>query len=89
MRRFSSSIEIRTHAFISLEFGKRYTIFSPKDGQPCMDHDRQSGEGVGPQEYTGLKMPITEFGPKAAQIQEKAAGKKVVMVAATLRPETM
>lgn len=54
-----------------------------------MDHDRQSGEGVGPQEYTGLKMPITEFGPKAALIQEMAAGKKVVMVAATLRPETM
>lgn len=22
----------------------RHTIFSPKDGQPCMDHDRQSGE---------------------------------------------
>ena len=22
----------------------RYTIFSPKDGQPCMDHDRQTGE---------------------------------------------
>lgn len=22
----------------------RYTIYSPKDGQPCMDHDRQSGE---------------------------------------------
>jgi leucyl-tRNA synthetase len=22
----------------------RYTIFSPKDGQPCMDHDRSTGE---------------------------------------------
>lgn len=22
----------------------RYTIYSPKDGQPCMDHDRQTGE---------------------------------------------
>lgn len=21
-----------------------YTIYSPKDGQPCMDHDRSSGE---------------------------------------------
>jgi hypothetical protein len=27
-----------------VKFGKRHTIFSPKDGQPCMDHDRQSGE---------------------------------------------
>ena len=23
-----------------IQFGKRFTIFSPKDGQPCMDHDR-------------------------------------------------
>uniref|UniRef100_A0A673HK52 leucine--tRNA ligase n=1 Tax=Sinocyclocheilus rhinocerous TaxID=307959 RepID=A0A673HK52_9TELE len=27
-----------------IKFGKRYTIYSPKDGQPCMDHDRQTGE---------------------------------------------
>ena len=39
-----------------VKFGKRYTVFSPKDGQPCMDHDRSSGEGVGPQEYTLIKM---------------------------------
>lgn len=25
-------------------FYSRYTIFSPKDNQPCMDHDRSSGE---------------------------------------------
>lgn len=24
----------------------RYTIYSPKDGQPCMDHDRQTGEVI-------------------------------------------
>ncbi|CBI31359.3 unnamed protein product, partial [Vitis vinifera] len=30
----------------------RYTIYSPLDGQPCADHDRASGEGVLPQEYT-------------------------------------
>lgn len=39
-------------------YGKRHTIFSPKDGQPCMDHDRSSGEGVGPQEYTLIKMQV-------------------------------
>jgi leucyl-tRNA synthetase len=27
-----------------IKFGKRETIYSPKDGQPCMDHDRYSGE---------------------------------------------
>lgn len=33
-----------------IKFGKRYTIFSPKDNQPCMDHDRSVGEGAMPQE---------------------------------------
>jgi leucyl-tRNA synthetase len=27
-----------------IRFGKRHTIYSPKDGQPCMDHDRKTGE---------------------------------------------
>jgi leucyl-tRNA synthetase len=28
---------------------KRLAVYSPKDGQPCADHDRTSGEGVNPQ----------------------------------------
>lgn len=47
-----------------IKFGKRHTIFSPKDGQPSMDHDRASGEGVGPQEYTLIKMKAMEPFPK-------------------------
>uniref|UniRef100_A0A8C1PNH7 Leucine--tRNA ligase, cytoplasmic n=1 Tax=Cyprinus carpio TaxID=7962 RepID=A0A8C1PNH7_CYPCA len=69
-----------------IKFGKRYTIYSPKDGQPCMDHDRQTGEGVGPQEYTLIKMKIVE--PYPAKLSG-LKGKKVFLVAATLRPETM
>ncbi|XP_053697668.1 leucine--tRNA ligase, cytoplasmic [Sabethes cyaneus] len=66
-------------------YGKRHTIFSPKDGQPCMDHDRSSGEGVGPQEYTLIKMKIT------GKLPTKLAGLKtsVYLVCGTLRPETM
>ncbi|KAG5674705.1 hypothetical protein PVAND_004657 [Polypedilum vanderplanki] len=66
-------------------YGKRHTIFSPKDGQPCMDHDRSSGEGVGPQEYTLIKMKVI------GNIPEKLKNVKteIFMVAATLRPETM
>ena len=46
---------------------KRYAVFSPKDGQPCADHDRASGEGVGPQEYTLIKMRALALpGPLAA-----------------------
>ncbi|XP_052393301.1 leucine--tRNA ligase, cytoplasmic-like [Carassius gibelio] len=69
-----------------IKFGKRYTIYSPKDGQPCMDHDRQTGEGVGPQEYTLIKMKMVE--PYPAKLSG-LKGKRIFLVAATLRPETM
>ncbi|XP_012229302.1 leucine--tRNA ligase, cytoplasmic [Linepithema humile] len=67
-----------------IKYGKRYTIYSPKDGQPCMDHDRSSGEGVGPQEFTLIKMKLL------CSRKIKGFGKKsVYLVAATLKPETM
>ena len=70
----------------AIKFGKRYTIYSPKDGQPCMDHDRSSGEGVGPQEYTLIKMKVTgQMKGKLAPL----AKENIFLVAATLRPETM
>ncbi|KAH8687396.1 hypothetical protein BGZ60DRAFT_475400 [Tricladium varicosporioides] len=74
-----------------IKFGKRYTIYSPKDGQPCMDHDRSEGEAVGPQEYTALKLLVKEWAPEAeATIKSKVPeGAEVFFVPATLRPETM
>lgn len=69
-----------------IKYGKRYTVYSPKDGQPCMDHDRSSGEGVGPQEYTLIKMKLQEPYPSSLK---SLSGKPVYLVAATLRPETM
>ncbi|KDR74066.1 hypothetical protein GALMADRAFT_141803 [Galerina marginata CBS 339.88] len=73
-----------------IKFGERYTIYSPKDGQPCMDHDRQDSEGLGPQEYTAVKMEVVEWSPAAKEvIGDKAGGRKVFFVAATLRPEIM
>ncbi|XP_042902350.2 leucine--tRNA ligase, cytoplasmic [Parasteatoda tepidariorum] len=68
-----------------IQFGKRYTIFSPKDNQPCMDHDRSSGEGVGPQEYTLIKMKLLKPLPQLSSF----TGFSVYLVAATMRPETM
>ncbi|TFY79564.1 hypothetical protein EWM64_g4448, partial [Hericium alpestre] len=73
-----------------IKFGERYTIYSPKDGQPCMDHDRQDGEGVGPQEYTAIKMEVTQWSEAADKvIDHQIAGRTIYLVAATLRPETM
>ncbi|KAL3880632.1 hypothetical protein ACJMK2_032856 [Sinanodonta woodiana] len=69
-----------------VQFGKRYTIFSPKDGQPCMDHDRSTGEGVGPQEYTLIKLKVLKPFPTSLKTLEN---RNVFLVAATLRPETM
>lgn len=55
-----------------------------------MDHDRQDGEGYGPQEYTSIKMEVVDWSPAAkAEIDGRVGGRKVYMVAATLRPETM
>ena len=81
----------RLYELQKIQYGVRYTIYSPKDGQPCMDHDRAEGEGVAPQDYTALKLKVKEWAPKAA---EKIKGKlpdgaNVYFVPATLRPETM
>lgn len=76
-----------------IKFGKRYTIYSAKDGQPCMDHDRQTGEALNPQEYTGIKIKVLEFAQPAQNTLRAASfdfvNKNVYLVAATLRPETM
>lgn len=79
-------------------FGKRPTVFSALDGQACADHDRASGEGVGVQEYTLIKIKLQSVpaGHKSGDAGKLdglkallAAGRPVYFVAATLRPETM
>mmetsp|Transcript_22856 Transcript_22856/g.68814 ORF Transcript_22856/g.68814 Transcript_22856/m.68814 type:complete len:972 (-) Transcript_22856:2720-5635(-) len=69
-----------------IKFGKRYTIYSPKDGQPCMDHDRSKGEGVAPFDYTLIKLEVLDPKPKSLS---GLGDRKVFLVAATMRPETM
>lgn len=81
----------RLHELGKILYGNRYTIYSPKDGQPCMDHDRTEGEGIGPQEYTAMKLKVKEWSPVAAElvkgkIEDDA---DVYFIPATLRPETM
>jgi len=68
-----------------VRFGKRHAIYSEVDGQPCADHDRAKGEGVAPQEYTGIKLKLLDLPPSLKKFQ----GKDLYLVAATLRPETM
>ena len=74
-----------------IKFGKRYTVYSPKDGQACLDHDRSAGEGIATQEYTAIKMKALEWSEKARQaIGDKIpTDSDVYFIPATLRPETM
>jgi leucyl-tRNA synthetase len=58
-----------------VKFGKRMCVYSPLTGEQCTDHDRSVGEGVKPKEYTLIKMQVV--------------GKDFLLLAATLRPETM
>lgn len=75
-------------------FGNRAAVFSPVDDQPCADHDRGSGEGFGPQEYTIIHLELQQPYPAALQTilddnKDKNFSGKVILPAATLRPETM
>ena len=73
-----------------IKFGKRPNVFSPGDGQVCADHDRASGEGVGPQEYTLVKLLVRQPYPEGSALNdERLVGKNVYLAPATLRPETM
>lgn len=73
-----------------IRYGKRFCIYSPLDGQPCADHERSVGEGVGMMEYTVIKMRVAhEDLPPVLRDVEALKGKEISLGAATLRPETM
>jgi len=69
-----------------IKLSRRYTIWSPIDGQPCTGHDRASGEGASPQDYTLTKVKVIAPFPEKLKTLD---GKKVYLVSATLRPEMM
>lgn len=82
-----------------IAFGTRNSIFSPIDDQPCADHDRSAGEGVNPQDYTLIKLPLVDV-PTEVQtmidenkdvqaLVKEGKTPTVFLPAATLRPETM
>lgn len=73
-----------------IKSGNRPNIYSIKDGQTCADHDRSSGEGVGPQEYTLIKLEVVLSLTQHPKFSNPAfSGKRLFLAAATLRPETM
>ncbi|KAI8627983.1 leucyl-tRNA synthetase [Xylariaceae sp. FL1651] len=81
----------RLKALNKVKFGKRFTVYSPKDGQACLDHDRSAGEGIAVQEYVALKLKALQFSDKASEVigDKLPADADVYFIPATLRPETM
>ncbi|KAJ1611368.1 hypothetical protein OJ252_1551 [Cryptosporidium canis] len=69
-----------------IRYGLRPAVFSRIENQPCADHDRSSGEGVGPQEYTLVMLKALNL---PENLEELVGGRTVYFVCATLRPETM
>jgi leucyl-tRNA synthetase len=61
--------------------GRHPIIWCPKDHAPVADHDRYSGEGETPQEWTLYKMPLEGGLPGVAGAAS--------LIAATLRPDTV
>ena len=81
-------LKLKEHDFVA--FGKRNAIFSMSEDQPCADHDRSCGEGLGPQEYTLIKLQLLPGEKLPEKIKNlMSENKKIFLVAATLRPETM
>lgn len=74
-----------------LNYGRRYCVYSPVDGQPCADHDRSAGEGILPQEYTVVKLvvqnPLKQ--EALAPFADIIGNRPVVFPCATLRAETL
>ncbi|KAI1740026.1 leucyl-tRNA synthetase [Xylaria scruposa] len=78
-------------ALKKIKFGKRFTVYSPKDGQACLDHDRSSGEGIAVQEYIAVKLKTLEWCEKAKEVigDKIPADANVYFIPASLRSETM
>ncbi|POS78920.1 leucyl-tRNA synthetase [Diaporthe helianthi] len=53
-----------------IKFGTRHTVYSPKDRQPCLDHDRSEGEGIGVQVYTAIKMRVVSYSGLMPRLQQ-------------------
>jgi leucyl-tRNA synthetase len=88
----TTDLNPRYDAFVRWQFGKlgekgyvakgrHPIIWCPKDNAPVADHDRYSGEGETPQEWTLYKMELEGALPGLTGT--------VFLVAATLRPDTV
>ncbi len=58
-----------------LKFGSRYTIYSPKNKQSCLAHDRSEGEDAKPAKFSLIKLKLVDS--------------DMFVIALTMRPETL
>ncbi|VBB18255.1 cytoplasmic leucyl-tRNA synthetase [Yasminevirus sp. GU-2018] len=74
----------------ALRFGTRYDIYSVKDEQPCLGHERSSGEEAGPSKSHLVLFKLTDADSVKKQIGLDEESKlSVFAVVSTTRPETL
>lgn len=74
----------------ALKFGTRYDLYSIKDAQPCLGHDRSSGEEAAPQKQYLIQFELKECVTKRFKtVGDMNQGVPVYLVAMMLRPETL
>lgn len=69
----------------AVRFGTRYDLYSIKDAQPCLGHDRSSGEDAKPQKLYLIPFQLTS----ELVVGLDTVNDPIYVIAMTTRPETM
>jgi leucyl-tRNA synthetase len=75
-----------------LVFGKRHSLYSITDGQPCLGHERSEGEDASPAKFSLIKFYLDQSSKNLSdftathKLDEKA---EVYLIGLTMRPETL
>lgn len=74
----------------ALRFGTRYDLYSIKDAQPCLGHERSSGEEAAPQIQYLVQFELKGCDTKEfADVKDVNPDVPVYLMAMTMRPETL
>lgn len=76
-----------------LVFGKRHSLYSIADGQPCLGHERSEGEDAAPAKFTLIKFRLDlDSNNVCDKINENwnvDSNSDVYLIGLTMRPETL
>ena len=87
----------KLHKSNKLVFGKRYSLYSRKDAQPCLGHERSEGEDAVPAKFTLIKFRVNlndKTNEKSDLMKFTSdldidGDAKIYLIGLTMRPETL